>query len=231
MTGTEVSKIFSQRLSLLIEDDRKNGKGIREIANEIGISTGALSKYQNDAAAPDINALFKISEYFDVSADYLLGKIEPKKPENIDAQCRTGLPEEALNILTSFEGTKKSVLTLLLLNTNFPEFIDLLNVYVIGVKASDVVSEMNEDLSSLLGSVKKDENFKPNKEQIEALRAATIFSSRLSKAVKNGDKDGSAFFDDLVINLIRDTISGIAREEKQKLKATEGAINGQHTEN
>ncbi|MFT9078200.1 helix-turn-helix domain-containing protein [Ethanoligenens sp.] len=73
MTGTEVSKAFSQKLSALIEDKRKSGMGIREIANRVGISTGALSKYQNDAAAPDINALWKISQFFNVSTDYLLG--------------------------------------------------------------------------------------------------------------------------------------------------------------
>ena len=38
------------------------------------ITKSAISQYENDKRLPEINFLFIISKYFDVSIDYLLGK-------------------------------------------------------------------------------------------------------------------------------------------------------------
>lgn len=68
--STDVTMAFADRLQELIAD---SGKPIKDLAAEIGVSAGALSKYQNDAAEAGIDALAKISKYFDVSTDWLLG--------------------------------------------------------------------------------------------------------------------------------------------------------------
>ena len=75
MTGTDTTKCFADRLQDLIAD---SGKDMKTLASEIGISSGALSKYQNDNSEPGITALAKIAQYFGVTADYLVGMSDNK---------------------------------------------------------------------------------------------------------------------------------------------------------
>ena len=62
--------VFADRLSDLISE---SGKTLRQIASEIGVSYPTLSTYQNGTQKANIEALAKIANYFNVSADYLLG--------------------------------------------------------------------------------------------------------------------------------------------------------------
>ena len=49
------------------------------LAKELGISQAAINRYEhNNAAVPD-NVLLKYADFFDVSADYILGRTD--KPE------------------------------------------------------------------------------------------------------------------------------------------------------
>ena len=46
------------------------------LAKELGISQSAINRYEhNDAAIPD-NVLLKYADFFDVSADYILGRCD-----------------------------------------------------------------------------------------------------------------------------------------------------------
>jgi len=68
---------------------------VEDLAKNIGISSGALSKYQNDAAEPGAKALVKIAQYFNVSVDWLLGLSHFRQTENGDFTAKDlGLPEE-----------------------------------------------------------------------------------------------------------------------------------------
>lgn len=49
-------------------------------ALEMGISRGAVSAWKNGARIPNSAILTKISAYFGVSVDYLLGNEEKEKP-------------------------------------------------------------------------------------------------------------------------------------------------------
>lgn len=52
---------------------RKNLKLTQqELADKLGISRAALSHYEKDRRDPDSDTLIKLSEFFDVSIDYLL---------------------------------------------------------------------------------------------------------------------------------------------------------------
>jgi transcriptional regulator with XRE-family HTH domain len=97
----KVTSIFADRLQDLIAE---SGKTISELSSpsEIGISSGSLSKYQNDAAEPGITALVKIADYFGVSFDYLLGKSESKKRENFKINKRLGLSDNAISSLEEY---------------------------------------------------------------------------------------------------------------------------------
>lgn len=72
------TKNFADRLSDLISE---SGKGVKQLSEDIGISTGAISKYQNDASTPGADAVVKIAKYFNVTSDWLLGLTNVKTPD------------------------------------------------------------------------------------------------------------------------------------------------------
>ena len=59
----------------------RNEKGITQadLAKILKISDRAVGYYENGDREPDYTTLLKIAEYFDVSIDYLLGRIDVRK--------------------------------------------------------------------------------------------------------------------------------------------------------
>ncbi|MBO5967817.1 MAG: helix-turn-helix domain-containing protein [Clostridia bacterium] len=57
----------------------KQGMSPNTVAKEIGISSGALTKWKNEKVIPRGTTLKKIADYFGVDVDYLLGN--EKKPD------------------------------------------------------------------------------------------------------------------------------------------------------
>ncbi len=93
MASSKTTRIFADILGDLMFQSKKS---IKELADKIDISTGALSKYQNDNAEIGVNALKKIADYFAVSTDYLLGGAECKDPTNEKLRKLLGLSEKAI---------------------------------------------------------------------------------------------------------------------------------------
>lgn len=67
--------MFSERIKKL--RDEKNISQI-DLAEYLGISQQALSKWENNKTEPDNDSLIKIAQYFNVSTDYLLGNSESR---------------------------------------------------------------------------------------------------------------------------------------------------------
>lgn len=61
-----------------IQNLRKS-KGIsqEELADKIGVSRQAVSKWESEQSAPDIEKIILLSDYFETTTDYLLKGIEP----------------------------------------------------------------------------------------------------------------------------------------------------------
>ena len=55
-----------------------NSLSQEELADKIGVSRQAVSKWESEQSLPDIEKIILLSEYFDVTTDYLLRGIEPK---------------------------------------------------------------------------------------------------------------------------------------------------------
>lgn len=57
----------------------RKGRGIsqEELADKIGVSRQAVSKWESEQSMPDIEKIILLSDYFDVTTDYLLKGIEP----------------------------------------------------------------------------------------------------------------------------------------------------------
>ena len=54
---------------------RKNNMTQAQLANKVGVSTGAIGLWETNKREPDNQTLLKFAEIFNVSTDYLLGDI------------------------------------------------------------------------------------------------------------------------------------------------------------
>lgn len=88
-----------------------------ELAKKINTSRSNIANYENDKNMPSVDILEKISQVFNCSIDYLLGKSDIKKPD-IDAQEfqfayhseMNGLtPEEVADALRFYKEMKKKL--------------------------------------------------------------------------------------------------------------------------
>ncbi len=66
-------------------------KGVSQevLADEIGVSRQAVSKWESEQSIPDIDKISMLSDYFEVTTDYLIKGIEPKaenKKDGLDAR-------------------------------------------------------------------------------------------------------------------------------------------------
>ena len=66
-------KIFQERL---IEQRKLNKITQRQLADYLKIAQPSYIRYENGTAEPSMDTLVKIADYFDVSVDYLLGRVE-----------------------------------------------------------------------------------------------------------------------------------------------------------
>lgn len=76
---------------IIAELRKENGMTQEELADKLGVSPQAVSKWENNISCPDILLLPVIAELFKVSVDYLLSVqpqetvfIEPEQVKNLD---------------------------------------------------------------------------------------------------------------------------------------------------
>lgn len=68
---------FNVRLENLIEEKNITQK---DLSTELHIAATTLNGYVNSHREPDLQTLIRLARYFDVSADYLLGLTDERKP-------------------------------------------------------------------------------------------------------------------------------------------------------
>ena len=75
-----VNAIFAKRIRELRES---RGLGVRQLANELGISHSSISMYENEKREPTVSVCKLFADYFGVSCDYLIGITDyPYKKED-----------------------------------------------------------------------------------------------------------------------------------------------------
>ena len=86
---------FKDTLKLLREESKLNKK---ELAEKLKLSPSAISMYESGDRMPSIEVLDAVSDYFNVDADYLLGKQDEKRKisfdflkENCELECYFGM--------------------------------------------------------------------------------------------------------------------------------------------
>jgi transcriptional regulator with XRE-family HTH domain len=96
---------FGKRLSVLREQKKITQS---ELAKLTDISRSRLSLYETNKREPDFETLKQLSDFFNVSTDYLLGQTDIQNPQQTIAAHRTDdsmddLPEEALKSIEDFK--------------------------------------------------------------------------------------------------------------------------------
>ena len=61
---------------------KTKGLSQEELADAVGVSRQAVSKWESEQATPDLDKVIIMSDVFDVTTDYLLKGIEPIENEN-----------------------------------------------------------------------------------------------------------------------------------------------------
>lgn len=64
----------------------EKGLTLKELSENLNITNVTLSRYENSLREPGIYALKKISNYFDISIDYLLGRTNERTSVNYDGK-------------------------------------------------------------------------------------------------------------------------------------------------
>ena len=67
----------------------RKAKGVsqEELADRIGVSRQAVSKWESEQSTPDVEKIVLLSNYFEVTTDYILKGIEPVKQRKTERKA------------------------------------------------------------------------------------------------------------------------------------------------
>lgn len=158
--SNNVKEYFPEFFADLFDSYRMNNDGTfksqDEAAQEIGISKASLSQYINEGREPKISSLMKISQFFKVSPNKLLGYEEDQERDThaIDASHYTGLSLEAIELLHKSRNNFLRVECLSYLLES-EKFLDIIVEYLLSSLHDDVAADERYNL--LPGAKKKSE--------------------------------------------------------------------------
>lgn len=194
----EKFSIFSQRLSSLIFSSYKN---LNTIAEEIGITRQSLAQYRDGKNIPDVMTLAKIADYFNVSADYLLGRTKAKSTDvEIQSICNCiGISGKAAENLRKAAYGYWKPLNSVLENERFWKLLEIIESYNAAFSNYDNFGEyvrgtVNAAARALLPDPQHDDIDEMNKSIFQS-----VFSRYISKIAedyyldcsrKDGDTNG-----------------------------------------
>ncbi|GAB3801414.1 helix-turn-helix domain-containing protein [Virgibacillus kimchii] len=91
--------ILAKRLKKLRDE-----RGYKQtfVADKIGVKSNTLSGYENGTRSPDPQMIVQLSELYNVSTDYLLGKTDIPNAENEDEEKRSYMVDKILKILEKY---------------------------------------------------------------------------------------------------------------------------------
>lgn len=149
-----INTIFSERLNLLMKE-----RGVTQttLSDAVGITKQSISMYANAHRVPDIDVFKKICEFFEVSADYLLG----------------------LSDVKSFDIEEKAISEKLGLSS---EAIDAINSINYG---DDVITKWRIGGTKLLNAIIEDEHFRLTLFQIAQYLINVVYTAELEKYILN----------------------------------------------
>ncbi len=180
-------------MTLTIQEKLKDlrverGLTLEELEKETGISRSALSSYEADDFK-DIShyAIVKLSKFYGVTADYLLGLTETKNHPNASIGDLR-LSDEMIGLLKSGR-VDTAMFSELVTHKDFPKLLADIEIYVNGIAAAQI-----QNLNSWVDVVRTEiiEEYQPgeNDKNMRLLEAAHVnereyFSSRVHEDIDN----------------------------------------------
>ena len=106
---------------------KAKGMSQEELADKVGVSRQAVSKWESEQATPDLDKVVIMSDIFEVTTDYLLKGIEPVKSD----EHKTMADVIDQKVLTEKNGTRaKTALKWFLMGFGILLAIDLISMLV-----------------------------------------------------------------------------------------------------
>ena len=106
---------------------KSKGMSQEELADAVGVSRQAVSKWESEQATPDLDKVVIMSDIFEVTTDYLLKGIEPVKTD--DHKTMADVIDQ--KVLTKKNGTRaKTILKWVLIGAGAVITIDLISMII-----------------------------------------------------------------------------------------------------
>lgn len=93
---------MDNNLSVIRELRKKRNLSMKELGASIGVAESTISLYENGKRQPDYDTLIKISNFFHVSVDFLLGNEPSKEPILDEHAISETLSEKEQKIITAY---------------------------------------------------------------------------------------------------------------------------------
>ncbi len=126
--NTDYNSVFAQRFRDLIKD---NNLTLPELAEHLNTTRQSIGQWKNGDTVPNIIMLKTIAEYFNVSADYLIGIESGKTHESTNIREKIKLNDKSIEVLQALPElcafTPSEILNVLICNEKFKSLLDWLS--------------------------------------------------------------------------------------------------------
>lgn len=130
----DYKETFAKRLISLREQKNITQQ---ELADALGITRQSLSLYEKAERTINIELLAKIADFFNVSADYLMGRTDTATlDEGIQTACKvTGLKEKSIQLISIYSHCLSEELNFVFQDYDFYELVKFLKKYAVAYKS------------------------------------------------------------------------------------------------
>lgn len=139
----------------ITEERKKNGWSQEELANQLGVSRQAVSKWESAGAVPDLQRILQLSEIFGVSTDYLLK--DEMEAEHITYDERCERSAEPLKKVTMEEANKfldmKREGSKIVANATSLCILSPILLIILGTMAEDGIFHVSESVVAAVGCI------------------------------------------------------------------------------
>ncbi len=102
-----------------------------------GVKQGTLAAYERNAREPNIETITQLARYFGVTADYLIGMSDHKRPQADDDELATLLSDDSQEFLRACDPDLLKTVDSVLSSERAAAFFEELRSYVLALDAGD----------------------------------------------------------------------------------------------
>ena len=123
---------YKETMGKRISELRKNkGMTQEQLAQQVGVTAQAVSKWENDLSCPDISILPQLAEALGVTTDELLGKVQLRSLSLEDAEKKEKR-KHTVNVRLNLQKWEKVVFALLVMGLGIVFLLNALHVIELG---------------------------------------------------------------------------------------------------